>query len=536
MRRVRVKTFLRSFTHGRGQQRLQYFSVAVIGGFVFLGVFVFSLLGFGTLLGLEEGAALASLVLAGVYTFVALALVFVGLAAALYTMYLSGDIDVLSSMPIKERTIFAYKFWETLIGNSALFVVLALPMLLAYGISSGASVLFYPALLVVSVLILMVPTGASVLLTMPLMRILPAGKAKEIVGALGIVAATGFYVAQQWLLSPSRAEGTSTLRSLAEAPILNVPPGSWASEVLAGAALLEWGRLLGGLVPLAVLAFGVYAVCLGLTGWAYATGRARAAESGGRVRSSGWVGRLLAPLPRDIRAVAVKDLTSLPRDLRRLATLVFPAAMLIALFAINFPGLASAGRVSGLLLLGPYLTVSVFAILASFQSGAQAVSIEGRSYWLLAAMPLSPWRLLAGKLVATSFVGTVATLLGSLGLSVILGFYLPGFLLGVAAGVVGSAVGSLYSVGISAMFPRFDWENPNQATTTAGGFALLMCMLGFAVLAMLVTALAFAVSGFVPLPLSVAGAAVLWTAGAAIPGYAVFAAGTESLKRLDWEL
>jgi hypothetical protein len=69
-----------------------------------------------------------------VYTLAASALIFVGLAA-LYTMYLSGDLAILTSMPIGGRTIFAYKFWETPLANSTLFVVLALPVLLAYGIA-----------------------------------------------------------------------------------------------------------------------------------------------------------------------------------------------------------------------------------------------------------------------------------------------------------------------------------------------------------------------------------------------------------------
>lgn len=377
------------------------------------------------------------------------------------------------------------------------------------------------------------------MLIMPLMRLLPAGKAKEIAGALGILAGAAFYVVYFWLIDSSgqtNGSRASSLSALAEAPILNVPPGSWASDALAGAAFLEWGRLLAGLLPLSALALVVYAVCLSLTGWAYATGRARAAESGGRVRaSSGWIESLLGWLPGDVRAVAVKDLTSLPRDLRRLALLTFPAAMLVVFF-VNVPGAANAWGSGGFSPLAPYLAASSFAVLVSLQGGGQTVGIEGLSYWFLAAAPLSSWRLLVGKWVAISFVGTVAALLGSLGVAVFFGFYLPGLLLGVAAGTVGSAVVSLYSVGISAMFPRFDWENPNQATSQAAGILFLLCLAGFAVLAALVAALAFAVSGFVPFWAAVAVAVLLWTAGGAIPGYAVFSAGAERLKRLDWEL
>ncbi len=109
-------------------------------------------------------------------------------------------------------------------------------------------------------------------------------------------------------------------------------------------------------------------------------------------------------------------------------------------------------------------------------------------------------------------------------------------MVGGAVGMVGSTIVSLFSVGISALFPRFDWENPEQATAPGAGLSMLVCLAGLAVLTGLVVALAFAVSGFVPLWVAVTAAAVLWMAGAAIPGYLVFSAGAEHLGRLNWEL
>ena len=53
-------------------------------------------------------------------------LVVTGLAAALYTFYLSEDLQILSSSPIRQRTIFTYKFAETLLTNTPLFVCLGL--------------------------------------------------------------------------------------------------------------------------------------------------------------------------------------------------------------------------------------------------------------------------------------------------------------------------------------------------------------------------------------------------------------------------
>jgi ABC-2 type transport system permease protein len=216
--------------------------------------------------------------------------------------------------------------------------------------------------------------------------------------------------------------------------------------------------------------------------------------------------------------------------------MAWPAAVFIVLFVMNSPRAAAFGTGGRFSLLLPYLAASLLAALVSFRGGAQTVSIEGRSYWFLAAAPLSNKRLLAGKWVTAFCIGVVFTLLGSLAVSIFSGSYLPGLLLGLVAGIVGSAIVSLYAVGVSALFPRFDWENPNQASSPVVGVLFLVCLAGFVVLTGLAVALALFVSGFLPLWASIAGAVLLWLACAALPGYALYAAGAERPERLDWEL
>ena len=494
---------------------MQYWSYAVVGVVVFSVVLLLSLLGLGALARVPGGENLVARVPAGVFTLAFVALVFSGLAAAVHTMYLSDDVEVLSAMPVPERTIFAYKFWEVLLGNSAFFVALALPVLLACGFALGGPVSYYLLLPVVSVLVLMLPTGLCVLLVMPLMRLLPEGKAREIVASLGVLVGVGFYAAYFWVLDPGRAEsGADPLRALAGSPILGVPPGTWASNALSGG-------LMDGFVPLGASALGLYLVCLSLTGWAYATGRAR---------SSGWAERVFGLLPQDVRAVAAKDLVAIPRDLRRSMYLVFPAAMFCVVVAFNYPRLADGSP--GL----AYLPSVGLGALVAFQGGCMSVGIEGRSYWAMAASPVSPLRLLWGKWATNAFVGGLFGLLGPLCAVVFVGFDPLGLVGGVAAGVLGSAIAALYGVGFSAMFPRFDWENPNQAMTLGGGLLAGICVL-FLLGSVAIAALAvFALGGFLPLTLALVCVGAVWVAVVGTVGYAIFAAGAASLGRMDWEL
>ena len=65
---------------------------------------------------------------------------------------------------------------------------------------------------------------------------------------------------------------------------------------------------------------------------------------------------------------------------------------------------------------------------------------------------------------------------------------------------------------------------------------MLFCFFGLAGLAALARMLAAALDGLVPFLDRLTVAAFLWAVCAAVPGYAVFAAGAGRLKRLDWDL
>ena len=540
MRRVRLKTLRRAITRAKGVRVAQYISIGFFGLFLGSIAFFVSFFMFEALATVADGE-LASRILAGLCTVAVLALVFTGLATALYTMYLSKDLDLLLSLPIKERTIFAYKFWETLAGNSAFFVALGIPALVAYGVATGASLLFYLALPPVTVLLLMIPTGACVLLIMPLMRLIPANRAREIVAAIGGLLIAVFYL--MWFrfgagtapaAEPGEAGSTeAALQAMLDAPILNVPPGSWISGTLTGLATLEPGRFFAGLIPFAALSVGMYTLSLFVSDWAYATGRGRATESGGRVRSSGWVEKLFVSLPQDIRAVVVKDITSLPRDLRRLVSVVIPVVMGLAFGFFYFSDDVAVLQLPSRLI--PYLTVAGFAAMASMSGPAQSVGGEGRSYWFIVASPISAWRLLAAKWITAVSIGATATLLGVLVVSLVSGFYLPGILVGVAAGILLSAVLDLYTVGVAALYPRFDWENPNQVVTTGGGLMMMVCLAGLAALGALGLGFVFGLSGTFPAWILATVAGIVWAAVATTVGYAVFSSGVAQLKNMDWE-
>ena len=535
MRRIQLKSITRVLS-GKSGGRVAQFVFGTLAVLVLvLAIFFGSLALFRGISGVPNGREFVASFLSGIYGAAAVFLIFTGITRALYGMYLSRDMDVLLSMPIKERTVFAYKFWEVFVSNATLFALFGLPALVAFGVATGASALFYPVMLLVSVMVVMVPTSLCVLLIMPLMRLVPPGKAKEIVAALGALAGIIVWVVFYLFNPPGSGAGFSPSGDIPNSGVLHAPPGSWASDAVAGAATLDWRMLLGGLLPLAFLAFGLYAVCLAMAGWAYATGRARAAESSGKVRSSGRIGALFGWLPRDARAVAVKDLTCLPRDYRRLAGLIAPLAL--GIFYATFNSVSGGGG-GGFFSLVPYLVAGGIAATGPSWGGSlQTIGGEGRSYGVLAVSPMSPGRVLLGKWIGGTAVGSALAMLASVIVSLLPGFfYLPGLLLGLLGGPAVAAAISAYGVGISAMFPRFDWDNPNRATTFEGGLLTLLCFMGLAALSGVCFAGWYFLGNVISPWLCAVIIVPIWLLIAGVPAYAAASAGARRLERMEWEL
>lgn len=534
LRRVRLPALGRALSGAHGQQVAQWISVGVLALIVMAGIFGISFFTFSALLGIEGGGRIGEIALATVFTTTVIVEVFFGMTTAVYTLYLARDLPILATMPIPDRTIFAYKYWETLAGNATLFCVLALPFLIAYGLASGASLLYYPMVVLVSILVLMIPTSLSILLVMSVMRVLPGSRAKEVVALVwtlgGVVLWLGYNVLLQRGPGPDSAPD---LRTLLDRPELLAPPGGWASGALLGAGALDAGRLLGGLLPLAAVAVLACAVCLAIVPAAYAGGWARAAEGGGRARG-GVAARLFGWLPADLCAVVVKDLTTLPRDLRQLAGVGTTAVMGVVLTVLNRPGgeLVGAGPLVELL---PYLAVGALGGIGAAQAATQAIGGEGRAYWMIVAAPIPAGRVLLAKWIGAFCVGLFAAAVGLIAVSFI-AFSLPGLLAGLVAGALVAAAISTYSVGVSASFPRFDWENPRYATSTAGGFILALGIFWLVLVTAAAAVAVFLLSTQVPVWAALPAGALVWLLGATIPGAGLLALGHRRLSRLEWEL
>jgi ABC-2 type transport system permease protein len=477
-------------------------------------------------------------------------LVFSSFSSLLNSLFLSGDMDMLLVAPVPMRAVFVVKFFGGLLAQYLLLAALLGPVLLGYGQGMGYGPLYHLSAVIALLLTPLLPAGVGALLVMAVVRVLPARRAREIVSILGGLVGVSFYLLSQ--LGGQVAGRVATPENLGALLAADMPllPSAWAGRALVAAGEGETLPLLfyGGLFVLASLA--VFAGCLLLAERLYYAGWSNLAAEGGRISRArrderqprpgepqglSLGDRLLAPLPRQSRAIFIKDLRLFSRDLRNLQALIFPVALAAIWTYQVFSGPPRATPRTPLPewaaqlqeLAGVGIAFFICLSLSTALAGT-GVSREGKTFWILKLAPISSSRLLLGKL-ALAFLPF--PLIGTLFL----------FGLGVARGVspllliqqwglliLGGLGCAAFGMGLGAFFPRLDWENPAQQSTWQTG------CIGTIFYPLFLAAIFSLIAGAGLLAQRVGGSA----AGAAIAaaGWALAAALTAAVVWLSLEL
>ena len=479
-------------------------------------------------------------------------LVLTSFTTVLSSLYLSGDIDMLLAAPVPMRAVFVVKFFGGLLVPYLLLFFLLGPFLVGFGQGLGFGAAYFVASIVTLLLLPLLPMGLGALLTMAVVRVIPARRAREIVGVLGGMVGIAWYIFSQF--SRELAPQVSNTRMLDYLRRFDTPlaPSAWASRALIAAGEGRWGTLAlyGGLfVALSALVFGA---CLLLAERLYYAGWSNMATQGGRVRRRAanerragaaskrpWaLGLWSWVLPAQSCAVLEKDLRVFPRDLRNLQQLIFPL-VLAAIWSFRLiSGGASAPDPE---------TPAWFASLQAFTSagisfyiclvlsgamGGAGVSREGRGFWLLKTAPISSMRLLLGKLALAYLPYPTVGVLFTVALGV-LQRSSPADVARSLALVLVAGLGVVsITVGIGAAFPKLNWENPRQQNSFRAGCLAPIAYLVYIVLGLGIVLFLPVLGQFAP---EFATALVLlsWALFLALTGLVAWGALSIGAARLD---
>jgi ABC-2 type transport system permease protein len=419
-------------------------------------------------------------------------LVLSNIITALSTFYLAADLRLLLAAPVSYRRLHQARFIETMVASSWMVLLFGLPAFLAYGVVYGAGPLFYAGTLATLIPFLIIPAAIGVLTTTALVLVFPARRARDGLLVASVALAAAGYLAlrllqPERLASPAGFAGFAAFLTAFEAPTSPFLPTTWAAEVLtallgarAGEPLFYLGMLASTAAVLYLASAGVVARVF-LIAWSHAQ-EGRSGQRDARPLAC-WLRRAAAPLPRIPALLFVKDLTIFFRDASQWSQLLLLLALVIV-YVYNFSVLPIDD--------GSALAVTLRDVvafcnlgLAAFVTSAvavrfvyPAVSLEGRSWWVLRAAPVSLTTLWWSKFVI-AFIPLA--LLGEALVAVTNRFLgvTPG-LTAVFMATLVFVIAAIVSLGLAfgAAYPRFDSRNAAQISTGFGGVVYMLSCLG----------------------------------------------------------
>jgi ABC-2 type transport system permease protein len=413
---------------------------------------------------------------------------------ALSSFFLARDLELLSAAPVDGLRVYAARFIETLVNSSWMVVLILIPILLAFAVSYTFSLAFLAITLAALAAFLVLPAVAGTAVTLVLVNVFPARRARDLLVLIALFGAAALILLVR-LLRPEQLARPEGFRNLVDfIATLRTPESPWLpSEWAAQAILAPLGAGDGAmdLFPLLLLvttAAAFFVMGAWLHGRLYRDGLSRSQEGaelqdGAGARQRRRLEDWARALPVTPRSLVAKDIRTFFRDTTQWSQLIL-LVVLVAVYVYNIRALPLFSGDVGFFLVN---VVSFLNLgLAGFVLAAiaarflfPAISLEGRTLWLLRSAPLDLRALLWSKY----WVGIVPLLVLALALTIGTNIILrvSGFMmvLSIATIIIMTfAIGSM-ALGFGALFPKFDTENPAEIPTSFGGLAFMMTAVAY---------------------------------------------------------
>jgi ABC-2 type transport system permease protein len=466
-----------------GPARVRIISIAfcslLVAGTVFAGAFEGFL--FLQKQQIPFGGRLIGLLFDFLFLSLAVLLVFSGGIILYSSLFTAPETAFLLGTPARADQVFAYKFQSAIAFSSWAFVLLGLPILIAYGLVLGSSWLYYALLPIFLIGFLLIPGSIGALVCLLIVNVAPQKRNQVLVLlAVLVTGAAAAWAYRTAVEASSRARGQGDTLHWLDGQFAfmrgQMVPSHWMTRGVQAAAR---GNLQSAAYPLALLwsnGLMLYLMAaLAAQRW-YRRGYNRL-QTGGSLRKKyggAWidrtVARLLGFLDPQTRLLIVKDLRTFRRDPAQWAQVLIFAGLML-LYFINAPQFYQSDRGKAYQhIIGFTNVLATGMLMCAYMSRFvyPMLSLEGRKFWILGLLPLRRERLLWGKF---AFAASGALIVGC-GLvtasDLMLG--LPGALLVHIPAVVALALGlSGLSVGLGAIVPNFRETDPSKIAVGAGG-------------------------------------------------------------------
>ncbi len=411
-------------------------------------------------------------------------LVYSNIIMAISSFFMNPEIDLIFARPVKHRTLFLYRFLETFLRSSWMFIAFGTPILFAYARVMERSFDFIAQLGLVIMPFLIFPTALGIMVAILLIRIFSPQRTQRVFVVMAIFLSVGLVVIFRWmkpeqLVDPIGVEQLTFYLKTLRMPSISWLPPAWAAEAY---TLFGEGKTLQNLIYSGYL-WAFTLVCFQgswlvfRTFWWKARSRGRGTEADLNYRKT--VSQTITPPSRFRMTLLHRDLNLFRRDASQWSQLIIIAA-LVFIYVFNFKNLPY--ELYGFQYSMAFVSVSAGSlILAALQArfAYPAVSSEGRAIWILKTSPLRWDRYLWYKyisfLIPTLVIGSILVLFSLIVLDapsklIVKCMLTMAF---ICIGMTG------LSVGFGARFPRFDLNDAAMVAVSSGGLFYMIFSLAF---------------------------------------------------------
>ncbi len=430
-------------------------------------------------------------------------LLFSNVVTVFSTFYLADDLKFLMGHPIPTDELFTSRFIESMVQSSWIVLLFGMPLFIAVGVHLSAPWYYYPLLLGILIPFAAIPTALATIFALLVTNIIAANRTRDAALFFGLVAFTTLFIVirsfePERLLNPESFDSIGELMRLLTVPTVSYLPNDWVVNIMTPIlfpleAPVFWSALLLITTPIAL-----FFVAAWLHRPLYFRGYSNAQEGqhggGVMVLVRNWLlertrstGASLQTGLDDLRAktgkasalgqLVKKDQAIFTRDASQWTQLLIVFAIIV-IYLVNFRYLDAAADEALFGNIGlAFFNLAACAFVVVALCGRflfPAVSIEGRSFWLILQAPLSLEKFLVGKWLGSLLPVLIVGQLLILSSNLLVGMAPIMTVLSAVQILIISLVASAMAVSMGAIYPQF--HNPNAAKI-ASSFGAVIFMI-----------------------------------------------------------
>lgn len=399
------------------------------------------------------------------------------LTTAIGSFFTDLDLDIYHSAPRRKTRLLLARIGKTYVQSAAAVIAFLMPMVVAFDHVYPRPAGFVFVVFVNIVLLLSIPVSLASAAIIALVRWFPVRRVHQIVATLAVIVLTvavlAFRVSRpERLFAPIVTDDVVAVLRAIELPAIGVYPGTALAEVMTGQEARLLPPRIGATAAASFALFILVATPLYFPAFVRAR-ESMAPTAIGSAQMTRWVDALLARATPPLRAMAAKEIRTLTRDVAQWSQLFLMLALLF-IYLYNIRMLPLGGDARAAIIAYANVGMCGFVVAAvCLRFAYPSVSAEGKAFWLMQVAPVSYRHLLVVKvlvygvpLVAMAVALTaIANILLSANATVWMFTLLASALTAVTLVCLG--------IGMGALDPQFNAENPLQVGLSLGGFAYM---------------------------------------------------------------